>query len=58
MDLPNPATEARRLVSDPAHLRRKAAYIRQEAARGGALQQKRLDRAAELESQADAIEAV
>lgn len=49
--------EARRLSIDPDHLRRKAAYMREQAALGGPLQEQRLARALELEAAADHFEA-
>ena len=52
----DPRAEARRLVNDPEHLRRKAAWIREQAKRGGPRAQTRLDRAGELELQAAALE--
>jgi hypothetical protein len=57
INLPDPATEAQRLLADPEHLRRKAAYLREVASSGSAAARPiRLARAAELEAQADRLE--
>ena len=53
-NLPDPATEAQKLASDPDHRRRKAAWIRTQAEQRGrasnpALYDARLRRAVELE---------
>ena len=49
--------EARRLISDPDHLRRKAAWIRQRASEGPPeLGTRRIIRATELEIEATRLE--
>jgi hypothetical protein len=58
MRLPDPKTEALRLMNDPDHLRRKAAYLREVAAEPGChpvRASRNLARAAELEAKADAL---
>jgi hypothetical protein len=54
--LPDPRREALRLASDPDHLRRKAAYLREVAAHPLThpdRARRNLQRAAELEARAD-----
>ena len=53
----DPRLEAARLTKDPAHLRRKAAWIRERSAEGPQrLMEQRETRARELEAIADRIE--
>lgn len=54
--LPDPSEEAKRLLSDPDHLRRKADYIETQFPRGGPLEGSRRDRVKELRDKADQIE--
>ena len=57
MQLPDPSEEAKRLLADPVHLRRKADYIEAQVGRGGPLEGSRRYRVKELRAQADALEA-
>ncbi len=56
MILPDPHEEARRLLEDPDHLRRKADYIEQQIARGGPLEASRRYRVKELRAQVEQLE--
>ena len=56
LQLPDPSEEAKRLLSDPDHLRRKADYIEAQIARGGPLEGSRRTQVKELRAQAEQLE--
>lgn len=52
----DPRIEAKRIQRDPEYLRKKAAYLMDQARRGGVWEKRRLARSAELLAQAESLD--